>query len=205
MIIRLNDEDVQWDTQGQLTLGDLLENFVKKRFFKDEFIAGMTVNGAEITEAEMGPVRTKLVSDVASLQIRTQTFRNVSVNALESIGEYLDELATVIVSSANRFRSANEAEANTHFVNCIDGLQTFVGIIDKIKTLNGLDFEKMTYKSRPISEKEGALLTALNAIHETQTRKDWVSLADTLEFELAPQIIEWKDVLSEVISALKAP
>lgn len=205
MIIRLNDEDVKWDEQEHVMLGDLLEDFVKKRFFKDEFIATLQVNGETVAEGDMAQMRTKPISEITSLQITTQTFRNVSINALESIGEYLDELAGMVIKSSGRFRSSNETEANTHFVGCIDGLQTFVGIIDKIRTLNGLDFAKITYESKPVSDREEALLKTLNSIHETQTRKDWVSLADILEFELAPLIMEWKSILATVIQTLKTP
>jgi len=134
-------------------------------------------------------------SDMTSQQTSTETFRNLSTNAVDSIGEYLDELAAMVVKSAVMFRTAGETEANSHFVGCIDGLRTFVGVIDKVRSLNGPDFANMTYDSKPLSDREEALLKALDSIHETQTRKDWVSLADMLEFELAPLVLEWKDVL----------
>jgi hypothetical protein len=74
-----------------------------------------------------------------------------------------------------------------------------------VKNINSLDFQKITYKSAPISEKEARLLEALNSIYETQSRMDWVSMADMLEFELSPMIIEWKEVLLIVANTLKAP
>jgi hypothetical protein len=205
VIINLNNEDVQWDAKGKTVLGDLLEDFVAARFFKDEFIATITVNGTRMSETDMLVAKDTPVSEVASLRITSDTFRNVSVNALESIGEYLDGLSELIKSSAEHFRMAGEPEANAYFVKCLDGLQTFVGIIDKVKNINSLDFQKINYKSTTISKKEASLLESLNSIYETQSKKDWVSMADMLEFELSPLIIEWKEILLLVTETLKKP
>ena len=205
MIITLNDEDVQWDAREQASLGDLLEDFVKKRFFKDEFISSLCVNGDAVAEGEMGAARARPAAEITSLQISTQTFRNASINALESIGQYMDELAAMVAKSAEMFRASGETEANTNFVACIDGLQTFVGVIGKIRTLNGLDFAKMTHDSRPVSDREERLLQTLNSIYETQKRRDYVSMADILEFELAPPVLEWKDILFTVMNTLQNP
>ncbi|MBI5179040.1 MAG: hypothetical protein HZA04_07240 [Nitrospinae bacterium] len=205
MIIKLNDEDIQWNAQGQNTLGELIEEFVAKRFFKDEFINTLVVNGTVIPDAEMAPVRMKPLSDITTLQMTTETFRNVSVRALDSMSEYLDGLAGMVEQSADKFRMDDEVEANKYFISCVEGLQTFVGIIDKVKTLNGLDFGKMTHEGTSIGEKESALLGVLNSLFEIQMKKDWVSLADILEYELSPLIIEWKAILQTVADILRKP
>jgi len=203
MLIRLNDEGIQWNTQGQNTLGELIEQFVTKRFFKDEFINTLTVNGTVVPEAEMAPVRMRPLNEVSSLIMTTDTFRNVSVRALDSMNEYLDGLAGMVEQSADKFRMDDEVEANKYFISCVEGLQTFVGIIDKVKTLNSLDFARMTHEGVAIAEKESALLAVLNTLFETQMRKDWVSLADILEYELSPLVIEWKTILHAVAGHLR--
>lgn len=205
MIIRLNDEDIQWNAQGQNTLGELIEEFVAKRFFKDEFINTLVVNGTVVPDAEMAPVRMKPLSDISTLQMTTETFRNVSVRALDSMSEYLDGLAGMVEQSADKFRVEDEVEANKYFISCVEGLQTFVGIIDKVKTLNALDFGKMSHEGNSIGEKEAALLRVLNSLFEIQMKKDWVSLADILEYELSPLVIEWKAILQTVADILRKP
>jgi hypothetical protein len=205
LIINLNNEDIQWDTKEKLALGDLLEDFVSNRFYKDEFIATITVNGVRMSEQDMATAKRKPLSEVSSLHITSNTFRRVSIDALESVGEYLDGLAAMIETGADKFRTSNETEANAYFLGCIDGLQTFIGIIDKVKNLNALDFSKLEFESGPISEKESLLLGTLNSIFDTQSKKDWVSLADLLEFELVPLLMDWKGILHVVLDALKAP
>lgn len=191
------------DAAEGATLGDVIEEIVKTRFLKDEFITSISANGGEITEGNMDGEKARPASSIENLEIKTDTFRKASVSALESIGEYLDGLGSMVKVAADKFRSVEEKEANDFFVGCIDGLQTFVSIIDKIKSLNALDFSKIIFNSTPISEKEAALLASLNSILQTQSKKDWVSLADLLEFELAPLILEWKDISAVVAGEMK--
>jgi hypothetical protein len=203
MIIRLNNEDIQWDPKEQERLGDMIEEFVAKRFFKDEFISSMSVNGTVVPDDRMEPMRLTPVSEVSSLVIVTETFRNVSIHALESMRQYLDGLVGMVEQSADKFRMEDETDANKYFISCVEGLQTFVGIIDKVKTLNSLDFEKMEFEGSQVSVKERALLNVLNSLFEKQRVKDWISLADILEYELAPLVVEWKEILVSIIAVLK--
>ncbi|MBI3581273.1 MAG: glycosyltransferase [Nitrospinae bacterium] len=192
-------DDVYKDgASGTLTIGRAeikgLSAVEMAEFF---FFQYLVVAAPKKSSAEEGaaPAKLRPVSETTSPQMPAETFRNPSTNAPESVGKYLDELAATVVKSAVMFRTADEAEANSRFVECIDGLRAFVGIIDKIRSPNGPDFANMTHDSKPAGNREEALLKALDSIHETQTRKDWVSLADMLEFELAPLVLEWKGVL----------
>ncbi len=203
MIIRLNDEDIQWNPEGQQMLGEILEEFVAKRFFKDEFISSMSVNGVLVLDDEMEPMKSKPISDISSLVISTETFRNVSIRSLESMGQYLDGLAGMVEQSADKFRMEDDTEANKYFISCVEGLQTFVGIIDKVKTLNSLDFSAIEFEGSSLSKKEHELLSVLNSLFEMQKARDWISLADILEYELVPLVLQWKEILLSIAVVLK--
>lgn len=203
MIIKLNGEDVQWDPQSQADLGGLLEEFVAKRFFRDEFISTIKINGEEIPENVMLTMKTKPVADVRSIEIATDTFRAVSIRALDSMDEYVEGLAALVEQSADKFRTDDETTANRNFINCVEGLQTFVGIIDKVKNINGLDFEAMKHDGGTLNQKEQKLLQVLNTLFTTQKNRDWISLADILEYELAPLIAEWKEILRSIANNLR--
>ncbi len=203
MMIKLNEENVQWDPKGQNQLGDLLEEFVNKRFFRDEFIATIRINGEEVPEDVLPTMKAKPMSEVNSIEITTDTFRNVSIRALDSMDEYVEGLVALVEQSADKFRTEDETSANKNFINCVEGLQTFVGIIDKVKTINGLDFEAMRYEDNALATKEQELLQVLNTLFETQKRRDWIALADILEYELAPLVGEWKEILRLIANNLR--
>ncbi len=203
MIIKLNGEDVLWDPKDQAELGSLLEEFVSKRFFQDEFIAKIKINGEDIPEDVMLTMKTKPVADVQSIEINTDTFRAVSIRALDSMDEYVEGLVGLVEQSADKFRTDDETSANKNFINCVEGLQTFIGIIDKVKSINGLDFESMKHNDGAVSVKEQELLQVLNTLFAAQKSRDWITLADILEYELAPLIVEWKEILRAIANALR--
>lgn len=203
MIIKLNGEDVQWDPKNQAELGGLLEEFVAKRFFRDEFIATIKINGEEVPEDAMLAMKTKPVADVQSIEIATDTFRAVSIRALDSMDEYVEGLVGLVEQSADKFRTEDETSANKNFISCVEGLQTFIGIIDKVKNINGLDFESIKHDGGTLSLKEQELLQVLNTLFASQKNRDWITLADILEYELAPLITEWKQILRLIANSLR--
>ena len=203
MIIKLNGEDVQWDPLSQTELGGLLEEFVAKRFFRDEFIATIKINGEKVPEEALAGMKSRPVGDVRSIEIDTDTFRAVSIRALDSMDEYVEGLVGLVEQSADKFRTDDETAANRNFINGVEGLQTFVSIIDKVKSINGLDFVSMKHGDATLSQKEQELLGVLNSLFVTQKNRDWVGLADILEYELAPLIREWKEILQSIANNLR--
>lgn len=204
MIIKLNGEDVQWDPLSQNELGGLLEEFVAKRFFRDEFIATIKINGEVVPEDALAAMKSRPVGDLRTLEIDTDTFRAVSIRALDSMDEYVEGLVALVEQSADKFRTDDETVANRNFINGVEGLQTFVSIIDKVKSINGLDFASMKHGDATLGQKERELLQVLNSLFGTQKNRDWIGLADILEYELAPLIREWKDILRAIANNLRA-
>ncbi|TBR21559.1 MAG: hypothetical protein EPO63_08530 [Candidatus Nitrosotenuis sp.] len=115
----------------------------------------------------------------------------------------MEGLVGLVEQSADKFRTDDETSANKNFINCVEGLQTFIGIIDKVKNINGLDFESMKHSGGSVSVKEQELLQVLNTLFSSQKNRDWVSLADILEYELAPLIVEWKEILRSIANTLR--
>ncbi len=203
MLIKLNGSDIELEVSGFSDMGELLEDIKKSRFSGTEFIVDIVINGNKVPPEELDDVVKKPFSEVESLEIVTANPRDVSLSTLKNLDPFLENLVSLLEQSADKFRMEKEKDANKFFISCVEGLQTFVGLLDKIKTLNTLDLSSMTFESVSVSEKEDALLKVSNSLYDSQKSKDWVSLGDVLEYELVPIIRDWRAILpllSEAIS-----
>jgi len=203
MIVKINDKEKSLDVGDVATLGEILEGIAKNDFKEKEFITDISINGEAIPEEKRDALNRRSASDITLIEIKTENLPELSVRTLEGMEEFLDGLAEAINESADKFRIDDETEANRHFVSCVDGLQIFIGVIDKIRSLNGLDFKTIQCASASVAEKEAALLKVLNTLHNKQVNKDWITLADVLEYELLPIISAWRKILPVLCSAVQ--
>ncbi|MEE8483099.1 MAG: hypothetical protein V3S46_00750 [Nitrospinota bacterium] len=202
MLIKLNGSDIELEVSGFNDLGELLEDIKKSRLSGKEFIADIVINGDEVPSEKFDNVLKSPLSEIESLEIKTANPRDVSLSTLKNLDPFLENLVTLLEQSADKFRMEKEEDANKFFISCVEGLQTFVGLLDKIKTLNVLDLTSITYESVPVSEKEDALLKVSNSLFNSQKSKDWVSLGDVLEYELVPIIKDWRAILPLLSDAI---
>ena len=203
MKIKVNDEEFEYDVKKYNTLGDILEELKSNKLGKNDFISAIVINGENIVEEKRSGLEERLLSDITSLEINTDNPFDISMRVLSNMDGFMGHLINLIDESADKFRLADEAEANKQFISCVEGLQTFVGVVDKVKSINKLDFNDITYESVPIAKRQAELLDVFNSLHDTQANKDWISVADLLEYELSPLVRDWKEILLILTAELK--
>lgn len=204
MIVKLNSEVVEVDLEGFSTAGDLLEYLKKTYLSPRDFISVISVNGEEVSEKQQAALVKRPVSEIESFEITTENPTDLSIRTLEKMDEFVDSLIALLESSSDKFRIEDETIANKHFLTSVEALQTFVDVIIKIKTLNALDYKDILYNSKPVLEKEEALLRTFNSLRDLQEGRDWISLADIIEYELVPLLHDWKKIFPMVIRIVRS-
>ena len=201
--VTVNGEKIDIDLVDMDILGDYLANLKENHFEKKEFIASLIVNGEKIDEPRHEETRERPRAEIESLIIETDTPAGVSLRTLSKTDEFIQALLTLIEESSDKFRLEDESIANQHFIKVVEGLQTFVDVLTKLKSLNSLDLSKIIVGSEPASNREQALLGLFNTLHDCQVKKDWITLADLLEYELAANIADWKEIFEAMSVEIK--
>ena len=94
-------------------------------------------------------------------------------------------------------------EANKHYLQCVEGLTWFQEVVDNISKLLNQEFEKLDIGSKSFGELQNQILSITKEISDSQTKKDWVMLADILEYELNPYLEEWQSILPLFVRAVQ--
>ena len=89
---------------------------------------------------------------------------------------------------SNAFRVQNETEANSKFVQGIDNLQWFLKVIQDSCVLLGRPLDKIMDKEVAFTQHVNTIVDKLDQIITAQSSKDWVMLADLIEYEMIPAL-----------------
>lgn len=112
----------------------------------------------------------------------------ILVETMQSLGEYLPRMVNGCREITNNLQVGNEATALSQMPQFVEGLQWIFEAITGIQKnglLHEIDF--------------GSLQEYFNGVVNSLEIKDYVLLADLLEYEIAPVLEEWNTVISGVV------
>ncbi len=104
---------------------------------------------------------------------------NEVFDLITSMESYLDNLIYASDDIATNFRAGNESQGAIQLVKYIEGLMWLVEAVDALKSANINDIE---------DEKTSELRSILSVMEHAMADKDYVLLADILEYEIGESL-----------------
>ncbi len=110
--------------------------------------------------------------------------RGVAQSALGHAREYLSNVVHSLTRTSNLLHASRIEDANSLFALSIDALGVLVFVLESSSRALG----EVGADLAGVSEECDAWLSALI---EAQERKDWIDVADQLEYEVLPGLEQW--------------
>lgn len=169
-------------------LEEILTNLMQEKTMEDRVITDVLVNNEIFSE-----IYPHQAEDLSSDSINSLEIRSVpsSQMALDIAGE-MNKVASMMESGgtnvARLFREGKDSDALELLQDLLDVVRDFLAMVGDLREryLGGAD-ENFRSKTIELSD----LLSEMSEILESE---DWVLLSDLLEYEFAPQCVEWKSL-----------
>jgi len=190
--IKVNGEAVEVDLSSAKYLSEVLDALARDNLGPDEIITGITLNNARVEKESISTVGATPLSGIASLDISTHN--SPQVKAAMLLGEmrnYLQTLADGAGEVSDTFRVGSPEKANAMLHDALSGLSALIELIQTAKILSRSDMSEFVVEGMTMSALEEKLLETLTDFEKGQKDNDWVTVADLLEYELAPIIDKW--------------
>jgi hypothetical protein len=151
-----------------------------------QVITGASLNGQPLAGDWVRSAASTYILAEDRLELFAEDASELGRKAFADSREHLRGLLAQITSVADRFRMDDEAVANTCFVQSIDLLQAYFSVLQESTKLMGNDFLTLVAEQRPVGELVEEIGRKLSDLIEIQKNRDWILLADVLEYELIP-------------------
>jgi len=178
------------------TLGDILDQ-VMANDSEGSVIARVRVNGRVVSHPSPETRRTA-VSGIESLDIEMKGLKEAVAKNLTNAEEYLAKLIPGVAKAADLFRSESEQEANKFFINIIDGIEWFSTVIETVLAAARIRPEDMIIRNESIQTRQSRLTDLTRQILLANQNRDWVLVADLLEYEILPYYQDWAAFFPEL-------
>ncbi|MBI5903608.1 MAG: hypothetical protein HZB84_09025 [Deltaproteobacteria bacterium] len=185
--VRLDFED----TGNDSTVGDLVTAVEKDLKGSKAFISALSIDGAPIEDFRLDSVLKRGLSGCREVRLSASTFEASALEGLNILKEYMMVTGENIASCVHEIRLGGVGGEGFNSV-----LQALVEII---KTMNAL-FMWNSRHNLSIFKKDpeqyyALLLKRLESVRAARDTGDMVSIADILEYEIAPVINEMEEKL----------
>jgi hypothetical protein len=176
-------------------LGSVIGTLNSEVAKRGRFIAALKVNGEDCAlDSENCADRT--LAEIGRLDVTTESSVDLALETLAEGGNYLGELRSFLLQTADSYRAGDETKGKELFVELINGLEWFVKIALMAELHLQVDFAETFCAGRTLTESVERFNRILLEIIAAQEQRDWVLLTDLLEYELAPQLELWREIFA---------
>ncbi|MDR1164373.1 MAG: hypothetical protein LBO66_00605 [Deltaproteobacteria bacterium] len=151
-------------------------------------ITGVLLNGQPYSEEVPHAALEVDRSSISSLSLDTRTLEDMGLNFLKVGPRYLETLLEALPKIVETFRLGDDHEANEHFLNFLEALQLLMSMLEQTRHVLNLWQGGDGENSSELSVYLDSLVEVLNTLISLQEQKDWIFLADVLEYELADSL-----------------
>jgi hypothetical protein len=181
--------DLTRDFPTITTLGELIEASSKAARASGQFVCAVNVNGIDLNEEQESQFNSTPIGEIQNYVIKTQNLKVLLDESMAQCREFLGHLMGSLEKAARMFRAEDIAAAHRFYSTCIEGTQLFIEMVTHYKVAYQ-NSQGPCPESWSILEK--TLEKSLFQILEAYRQKNYILVADLLEYELSPILGQWQ-------------
>jgi hypothetical protein len=178
------------------TWGDLL----------DSLDADMSGSGRIVTAARFDGVDEPAFRDPATVGRRLDSVHVVEVESgtpielmlhtLDEASAAVDELREAARRTGDGFRGYDIKAAQLDLAEFAQGLMALTSIVRAMALSLHADLQTLECDGRPVGAVMAEMLGYTEALIASQRASDWLSVADTIEYDIEPALGRWRNILA---------
>ncbi len=177
---------------------ELIREIGVKLYHEGQLIVKVEVDGQDVTGIPSG--EWNLDVEPARLDLHTQSPNQLIAQSVNISSDWLGPLRREITACADRFRMGEEAPAIDHLVKVVEGLRLLMAGVTQIdRLLVGLrpDIER-----QDVQVFQDTMNKHFDEVISAQESRDWILLADVLEYDINEHLETWESTSSRLTGLL---
>lgn len=189
----LNQEPKPLDS-GLKTWGDLLDGLDQECAAGRQTVTAVRFDGVDQPTFRAPQLARQPLAPLTRIEIETVDRTRLLRGTLGSAVSSLPALAAGARRAADGFRGADLSGAHRQLTSLVEAIRTLTMLTVASATAAGVDLDTLECGDATASDVIGAVGVVLDSLAQWQVGRDWLAVADALEFDLAPAITDWGSV-----------
>ncbi len=185
MEIILNGDAQTLDSSECANLAELVT--AAERSLADEegfVVVGIEVDGKALSSEELSALESLSLEGVEKVLIHERPALDVARSVLDHAAKYTGQICAAIEQTVEHYRSGRSDLGGEVLANVTDSLSVLTGITYSVSNV-------LLEESQILASVQSEIYPWLEELVAAQSVQDPIRIADTLEYEIAPRIVEW--------------
>ncbi|GEM_PF-2593785 len=197
------NKDLAYADAGS-SLGEILDQLQTWLQRNGRAIVTLTLDGQTLVPAAVPPdVRKQKVDAYRMLDLVTLCPAELSLLTLSKLAEHLPSVGSALTTAASHFQKGNLPTAMSLLGDAVTGLQVTMDTLLKVGQLQGIELSTLTVGGKSGLDAIHRLRDKLREVQSALKSKDSVTLADMAEYELAPAVKDWQELIGGLEDRIK--
>lgn len=186
----LSASEIQSEFPSIATYEELFRALEQRFSLSGEVICAFNVNGHTLTEAMEGRVGSGSIEEIKTLEVQTDVVSNLLVEVMQSWIPVIPEMTERIDQLSQKIKSKGISGNLQNLVKSIDDCQL---LIDSVISIGSVLGQHPIVKSEIWTAAESKTAAAVGEALQAFQNKDFVTLSDVLEYDLAQSLNQWHE------------
>lgn len=176
---------------GRKTWAELLHGVDARAAAQGEVVTAVRFRGVDQPTFRGAGIDGTAITELGRIEIDTMPRARLLRMTLGTAGLSVPEVAAGACSAAAAFRRGDPADGHRRLSALLATVRTLVELTLASAAAAGTDLSELSCGPESAASLLGAASVVLDNLAQHQRAGDWVALADGLEYDLAPALLQW--------------
>ena len=176
---------------GLKTWGDLLNRLDDECVVSRQTVTAVRFDGVDQPTFRDAALVSQPLSEVGQVEIEMVDRTRLLRTTLGTAGNSLPMLAAGACRAASAFRGRDITDAHKQLTSLIEAIKTLTVLTVASATAAGAELEELPCGATSGAAVLGGVGVVLDSLAQWQMGRDWIAVADSLEYDLAPALLSW--------------
>lgn len=187
------------------TWGEWLDALDRDAVRSGRIVTAVRFGGVDEPAFRAAAARGRRLSDAAVVEVETGSKKTLLLQTTREGAAMVASLADSAASVAGSFRLSDLTDAHAMLPQLIDSVRAVVALTDGCAAALGTPRPAIVCHGVPFDTWMEEFGRRLAVLLEAQSGQDWLTVADSLEYEIAPALREWGAVFDQLATVASSP
>jgi len=203
MQVYLDNEPYDLTCSEQMTIGQVVDQVKSALPDEQRMLVAVRCDGQDVLPDRLETVLAESVDRYEKLELETSSPWDLAASALSGAGELFAETQGLIEQVVDLLNQGQTTRAMDLLGNCLQVWNQASETVRRTAQLVGLDLDRIVVAGQPISDVFAKLREQLGSVKESLEGRDYVLLADILQYEVPATAQQWQQMIQVVLDQVE--
>ncbi len=209
MDIYVNNQKISYQPLFPLTWGNFFKKLLQDDNFipRDHGIVGFVLDDVDSLDIMVEHQDRLVPNTIRKIELFTKDSLSITRDGFAKVATLIENIKAEINLAADLYREGKIQDASGKIVKIMEAIKPMVNFVNSVGMSFNLNFDEILFNfatKTSLRAKVESFLSTLGEVVSAQEKKDYVEMADFLEYQLIEDMDDWNKLVAILLKEVEA-